>query len=57
MDGLGLCILEEGIQAMIQENLDEQTPKERIIAKLQKYFGLTEEYSEHYYKKFAETQI
>lgn len=42
MNGLGQSILEEGIEegmkkgikALIADNLEEQTPRERIIAKL-----------------------
>jgi len=43
---------EEGIQAMILENFEEQIPKERILKKLQKYFKLTEEKAEQYYRQF-----
>lgn len=39
---------------MISDNLEEMIPGERIIAKLQKYFDLTKEKAEEYYKEFAE---
>ena len=45
--------LEKGIQAIIQDNLNEKVPKERILLKLQKLFGFTEEKSEQYYKKYS----
>lgn len=44
---------EEGIEAMVLDNLEERVSEECIISKLQKYFQLTEELAEHYYKKFA----
>lgn len=57
MDGLGECIYnegrEEGIEAMVLDNLEEQVPMERIISKLQKYFQLTEEMSQQYYQKYS----
>ena len=57
MNGLGESVyrdgLEEGIEAMILENIEDQVPAERIISKLQKYFHLTEEMAEIYYKEFA----
>ncbi len=46
-------VREEGIQAVILDNLEEQIPRERIVMKLQKRFHLTEEKSEQYYEKFA----
>lgn len=57
MNGLGECVyrdgLEEGIEAMILENIEDQVPMECIISKLQKYFHLTKEKAEIYYKEFA----
>ena len=47
-------VREEGMQTMIQDNLEEQIPKERIIIKLQKRFDLTKEKSEEYYEKFSQ---
>ena len=46
-------VREEGMQTMIQDNLEEQIPKERIIIKLQKRFDFTKEKAEEYYKKYA----
>ncbi len=55
--GLGECVfrdgLEEGIRAMILENLEEKVPVDRILVKLQKYFNLTLENAELYYRRFA----
>lgn len=36
---------------MIFDNLEEKLPKERILAKLQKRFYLTEKQAEEYYKE------
>lgn len=65
MEGLGQCILEEGIEqgmergirALILDHLEEKIPREKSIAKLQKHFGLEEEDARHYYEKYgAENQ-
>ena len=65
MEGLGQCILEEGIvqgmergiRALILDHLEEKVPREKSIAKLQKHFGLEEEEARHYYGKYgAENQ-
>lgn len=53
VNGLGLSILEEGIQALITDNLEEKIPRERIIAKLCRHFHLTQESAEQYYEQFA----
>ena len=69
MTGLGLSIFEEGlikgrkegkleatlegIQALIEDNLEEQIPRERSLEKLQRRFHLTEEKAIEYYEKFA----
>lgn len=45
--------IEKGIKAMILDNLEEQTAVDRILSKLQKSFGLTEEKAEQYFRKFA----
>lgn len=45
--------LEKGIRAMIQDNIEEKVLKERIIAKLQKHFGLTVSEAKRYYRLFA----
>lgn len=56
VDGLGEAICKEvreaDIQAVVQDYIDDDFPMERILAKLQKIFGLTEEMSEQYYQKF-----
>ena len=44
---------EEGIQALILDNLEEEIPKERTLVKLQKYFNLTEEKAKQHYEKFT----
>lgn len=58
MDGLGQCVFEDGlkqgIRTMIIDNLEENVPRERIIAKLQRAFELTEEESLRYYEMFAD---
>ena len=57
MSGLGQSVFEdgreEGIQALVLDNLEEGTSKERILAKLQKRFELAREKAEYYYDKFA----
>lgn len=65
MTGLGESIFmegreegqEKGIRALILDNLEERTPKERILVKLQKHFDLSEEKAETYYKKYAQENI
>ena len=44
---------EEGIRLMICDNIDEQIPEERIIAKLMKYFKLSRKAAGEYVKKYA----
>ncbi len=44
---------EEGIQALILSNLEDGIPRERILVKIQKYYGLTEKNAKQYYNKFA----
>lgn len=46
--------IEQGIKAMILDNLEEKILKERIFLKLQKNFSLTEKAAKEYYGKFAE---
>ncbi|MEY8412350.1 hypothetical protein AALB51_14045, partial [Lachnospiraceae bacterium 62-26] len=46
-------LTEKFVRAMILDNLKEQIPKERIIIKIQRYFNLTKENAEKYYKKFV----
>ena len=45
--------MEAGIKALIQNNLLEGISRERTIANLKKFFGLTEERSVKYYERFA----
>lgn len=64
MFSLGECVLEDGrkegiktgIRALILENLEENVPVDKIIRKLQKYFGLSEEKAEMYYKEYSEEE-
>lgn len=44
--------LEQGFRAFVQDNIEENIPKERILQKLMKRFGLTEEKAMEYYDKF-----
>jgi len=57
MIGLGQSILEEGleqgIRAMVLDNLEEQVPKDRIIDKLKRHFKLDRERAEEYFERFA----
>lgn len=61
MFSLGRCIAEEvsektreeGIQILVLDNLEEQIPEERILAKLQRRYNLTEEKAKEYYDRFA----
>ena len=46
-------LTEEFVHAMILDYLEEQIPEERIIIKIQRYFNLTKEKAEEYYKKYA----
>lgn len=45
--------MEIGIQALILDNIEEHVSSEKILKKLQKRFGLTEEEAKEYYKKFT----
>ena len=45
--------IERGISAMIIENLEESTSKERIIEKLQKHFSLSYDKAETYFDKYT----
>ena len=46
-------LTENGIRVLIQDNLEEQIPKERILIKLQKHYNLTEEKARKYYERYA----
>lgn len=68
MFSLGQCILEDGkkegkkegmetgIRALVMDNLEEHIPAERIIKKLQRHFGLSEERAQMYYERFAQDE-
>lgn len=64
MFSLGQCILEdgkkegreEGMRAMVMDNLEEHVPVERIIEKLQRHFGLSRERAESCYEKFTQEE-
>lgn len=45
--------LEQGLRAFVQDNIEENIPKDRIIQKLMKRFELTEEKAWEYYDKFG----
>lgn len=45
---------EEGMQILVLDNLEEKIPEERILAKLQRRYHLTEEKAKEYYDRFAE---
>ena len=47
--------LEQGISIFILDNLEEKVPKERIILKLQRRFGLEEKQADQYYARYAES--
>lgn len=62
-DGLGKGIekgiekgMEQGIEALIRNNIMEGIPKERTIANMRKFFGLTEEKAEEYFVMAAEKE-
>lgn len=46
-------IRDDTIQAVVQDYMDDQLPMDRILTKLQKLFGLTEEKSQQYFQKYA----
>lgn len=72
MFSLGQCILEDGrkegreegreegtetgIRALVMDNMEEHTPAERIIEKLQRHFNLSREKAQMYYEKFAKEE-
>lgn len=45
---------EQGIAAVILDNLEEQKTKEQILAKLEKLFSLASEEAERYYEKYSQ---
>lgn len=48
--------MERGIRAMILESLEDNQSKERIVAKLQKYFELDENAAVKYYEQFSQAE-
>lgn len=47
---------EEGIRALIEDNLEEGVGKERILMKVVKRFSVTEQKAKEYYERFAVRQ-
>lgn len=45
--------IEQGIEALILDNLEDNKPKDVIITKLEKRFKLSKESANAYYEKFA----
>lgn len=48
--------IQQGMKALILDNLEENVSKEKIIGKLQRRFELSLEQAELYYQKFADTE-
>ncbi len=48
--------IQQGIEALILDNLEEHIPRERIIAKLQRRFELSPEKAEMYYERFSKAK-
>ena len=42
--------MQQGMEALVKDNLEEGISKERILQKLQQYFALTMEQAEEYYE-------
>ena len=61
MSGLGESIylegkeegIEQGIEAFILDNLEENVPEERILEKLQRRFKLEKDAAKSYFDKYA----
>lgn len=49
--------IEIGIAAMVAENMEEQVPEEKIIAKLVRHFSLSEESAKGYVEKFRKQAV
>ena len=47
---------DEGIRILIIDNLEENTPKDRIIEKLIRHFSLTEDKANEYYLKYSDSK-
>lgn len=48
--------IQQGIEALILDNLEENISREKIISKLQRHFELPLEKAEMYYEKFSRTE-
>jgi len=48
--------LEQGIRILILDNLEEEIPKERIIAKLQIKYELDKNKAEEYFQQYSENK-
>lgn len=61
MSGLGMSILEEGIEqgieALILDNLEDGKSEEVIIGKLVKRFGLNTEAAKEYFEKYSKETV
>ena len=49
--------INQGIEAFILDNLEENIPASRIIEKLQRRFHLTEEEANTYFEKYALVEV
>ena len=47
--------IEQGIAALILDNLEEGKTQVQILSKLQKHFSLTEDKAQEYYLKYSKT--
>lgn len=48
--------METGIKAFVLDNKEEGIPKERVIEKLQRRFGISVDEAEYYYDKYKEEE-
>ena len=46
-------LIEQGIEAFILDKLEDNCPEDEIIARLQKWFRLTEEKAKYYFGKYG----
>jgi len=51
--GIGQIMLETGIEAFILDNEEEGIPRDRVVEKLQRRFGLTQDRALYYYDKYV----
>lgn len=45
--------IEQGVRIFILDNLEEEVPRERILLKLQRRFGMNEKDADRYFEKYA----